>query len=138
MTTQQARIRAKDVMGTDIYYIDGMASAHEAAELMREKQTTTLIVEKRNEDDAWGMVVSQDMVRGVVVANRNADEVHVYEIMSKPLVTVPADMDVRYVAMLMDKMGVGRMPVIENGELSGVITKADLIMCSQLFEKWDP
>ncbi len=134
MATQHAVcIRARDVIGSDIYYIDGMASAHEAAELMREKKTTTLIVEKRNEDDVWGMVVSQDMIRGVVVANRNADEVHVYEIMTKPLVTVPADMDVRYVARLMHKVGVRRMPVIENGELLGVVTEADLIQRSQLF-----
>lgn len=134
MATQHAAgIKVRDVIGSDIYFIDGMASVHEAAERMREKQTTTLIVEKRNEDDVWGMVVPQDMVKGVIVADRSADKVHVYEIMTKPLVTVPADMDVRYVARLMHKVGVKRMPVVENGELLGIVTETDLVLQSQLF-----
>lgn len=126
-------VRARDIMDVNVSYIDGVASVKEAAQLMREQKTTTLIVKKRNVDDAWGMVVSIDMVRGVTIADKKADDVHVYEIMSKPLITVPADMDIRYVARLMNRVGVRRAPVIDCDELVGIVTQAVLVMKSNLF-----
>ncbi len=126
-------VRARDIMSTTIHYIDGMASIKEAAQLMRKEKTTTLIVKMRNDDDAWGMVASLDMIRGVTIAEKKAENVHVYEVMSKPLVTVPAGMDIRYVARLMNRVGVRRAPVEDCGELVGIVTQADLVMKGNLF-----
>lgn len=126
-------VRARDIMSKPIHYIDGMASLKEAAELMRQEQTTTLIVEKRSVDDAWAMLVSLDLVRAVVLTGKKAETVHVYEAMSKPLITVPSDMDIRYVAGLMTRVGIRRMPVEDCGELVGLITEADLVLKSNLF-----
>ncbi len=126
-------VRARDIMDKNIHYIDGVASVKEAAQLMKEEKTTTLIVEKRNVDDAWGMVVLVDMIRGVTIADKRAEDVNVYEIMSKPLITVPGDMDIRYVARLMNRVGVYRAPVIECDELVGIITQAALVMNGNLF-----
>ncbi len=120
-------------MSTIINYIDGMATVKEAAQQMRDKGTTTLIVEKRNVDDAWAMVTSLDMISGVTIAEKKATEVHVYEIMSKPIVTVPADMDIRYVAKLLNRVGVRRAPVEDCGDLVGLVTQADLVMKGELF-----
>jgi signal-transduction protein with cAMP-binding, CBS, and nucleotidyltransferase domain len=75
--------------------IDGMATAKEAAAKMREQHVNDLLVEKRNPDDAWGIIVVQDLIRGVILPGRSSEEVNVYEIMTKPVITVPADMDVR-------------------------------------------
>lgn len=126
-------VRARDVMNEKIHFIDGMASVKEAAEVMRKENTTTLIVQKRSVDDAWGMVCSQDMIKGVTIADKKPEIVHVYEIMSKPIVTVPADMDIRYVARLMHRIGIRRAPVEDRGDLVGLITQADLILRSNLF-----
>lgn len=126
-------VRAQDIMNTSIHYIDGIATVKEAAVLMRKENVTTLIVEKRNVDDAWGMVVSQDLIRGVIIANTLPEVVHVYEIMSKPLITVTSDMDIRYVARLMNRVGIRRAPVEDCGELVGIISQADLILKSNLF-----
>ena len=125
---------AKDVMNKDIFYIDGMASVKDAAEQMRRENTTTLIVKKRNDADAWGMVTSLDMIRGVTIADKKAVDINIYEIMSKPLITVPSDMDIRYVAKLMNRVGIRRAPVEDCGELVGIVTQADLVMKSKLFE----
>lgn len=134
MTLSGAEVcTARDIMNTTIHFIDGMATVKEAAEQMRKGQTTTLIVKKRNDADAWGMVASLDMIRGVTIADKKADDVHVYEIMSKPLITVPADMDIRYVARLMNRVGVRRAPVEDCDKLVGIVTQADLIMKSNLF-----
>lgn len=126
-------IRAKDVMDTTIYYIDGVATLAEAAAVMRKENTTALIVEKRSADDAWGLIVAQDIIRAEVLSAKKPGSMNVYEIMSKPVVTVPADMDLRYVARLMIRFGIRRTPVEEGGELIGMVGQEDLLMKCSLF-----
>lgn len=126
-------IKAKDVARKGIVTIDGMATAREAAAVMRKEQTEYLLIEKRHPDDAWGIVVVQDFVEGVVVPGRSPEEVNLYEIMSKPVITVPADMDIRYVARLLIRAGTRRAPVEENGELIGMVSLTSLILENELF-----
>jgi len=126
-------IRARDIMKTSISYIDGIATVKEAAALMGKEKTTTLVVQKRNIDDAWGLVVVQDMIRGVIIADKRSEDVHVYEIMSKPVVTVPSDMDIRYVARLMNRVGIRRVPVEDCGQLVGIVSEDDIMLHSGLF-----
>lgn len=126
-------IKAKDVVQEGVVTIDGMATAQEAAAVMRAEKTRYLLVKKRHDDDAWGMVVIQDFIKGVLVAGRSPGEVNVYEIMTKPVITVPADMDIRYVARLLFRAGIRRAPVEENGELIGMISLSSLILENEIF-----
>jgi len=59
--------------------------------------------------------------------------VNVYEIMTKPVITVPADMDIRYVARLIFRAGIRRAPVEEHGEIIGMISLSSLILDNELF-----
>ena len=126
-------VRARDVMHKGVTSIDGMATAKEAAAKMREHRVNELLVEKRHPDDAWGIIVVQDLIRGVILPGRSSDEVNVYEIMTKPVITVPADMDVRYVARLLYRAGIRRAPVEEGGKLVGMISLTFLILDNVLF-----
>ena len=126
-------IRARDVMTKEVVTIDGMATAKEAAAKMRAEKVYALLVSKRHENDAWGIVVVQDFITGVLVAGRSPAEVNVYEIMTKPLITVPADMDIRYVARLIHRAGIRRAPVEANGEIIGMISLTSLILDNDLF-----
>ena len=131
--TVSSPVRARDVMNTDIHFIDGMATAAEAALKMKNEHTTTLIVEKRHDDDAWAVVVSRDIIKGVLIDDRRSERVHIYEIMSKPVVTVPPDMDIRYVARLMARIGVRRVPVEDGGKIMGIVSQSDLILKGNMF-----
>lgn len=126
-------IRVKDVVKKGIVTIDGMATASEAAALMRKEQVRYLLVDKRHDADEWGMVVVQDFIKGVLVAGRSPHEVNIYEIMTKPVITVPSRMDIRYVARLLFRAGIRRAPVEENGELLGMISLSSLILENELF-----
>ena len=128
-----AIIRARDVMHKGMLVIDGMATAKEAAAQMRSQKTRCLLVQKRHVDDAWGIVVVQDLIKGVIIAGRSPSEVHVYEIMSKPVITVPADMDIRYVARLIYRAGIRRAPVEDGGEIIGMISLSSLILENEFF-----
>jgi CBS domain-containing protein len=105
-----------------------MASARETAAKMRSSKSFELLVDRRNDDDAWGIVTVMDLVKSVIVPGRDADKVFVYEIMTKPVVTVPAQMDIRYVIRLMQRIGVRRAPVEDKGVLVGMITLASLVL----------
>lgn len=126
-------VRARDVMHKGIVSIDGMATAKEAAARMRSEKVSCLLVDKRHPDDAWGILVVQDFIKGVIIPGRSPSEVNVYEIMTKPVITVPADMDIRYVARLIHRAGIRRAPVEEKGEIVGVISLSSLILDNELF-----
>jgi CBS domain-containing protein len=115
-------------MHKEILSVDGMTTAKEAAAKMRSSQAAELLVSKRNEDDAWGIITVMDLVKGVVVPGRDAEDVFVYEIMTKPVVTIPAQMDIRYAIRLMQRIGVRRAPVEDKGDIVGMITLFSLIL----------
>ncbi len=126
-------IRARDVMHKGVIYIDGMATAREAAAKMRSEKVSSLLVKKRHADDAWGIVVIHDFIKEVVVPGRSPAEVHVYEIMTKPVITVPTDMDIRYVARLISRAGIRRAPVKDGEEIVGMIALSSLILDNEFF-----
>ena len=119
--------RVRDVMQKEVLCIDGMATSKEAAELMRCHGVSELLVEKRNSDDAWAISI-MDLVKKVIVPDRNAKDVCVYEIMTKPIITVPADMDIRYAIRLIHQIGIHRAPVEHMGEIVGMVTLDSLIL----------
>ncbi len=121
-------IRARDVMRSGIVSIDGMATAKEAAAKMRSESISSLLVDKRHDDDAWGILAVQDLIRGVIIPRRSSADVNVYEIMTKPVITVPADMDIRYVARFIFQAGLERAPVDDGGELIGMVSLSSIIL----------
>lgn len=120
--------RVRDVMQKEVLSIDGMASAMKAAAKMRSSQATELLVAKRNDDDAWGIITILDLVKSVIVPGRDAENVFVYEIMTKPVITVPAQMDIRYAIRLMQRISIRRAPVEDKGEIVGMITLSRLVL----------
>ena len=121
-------IRVRDVMQKEVLSIDGMASAKEATTMMRESNVSELLVAKRNDDDAWGIVTIMDLIKNVIIPDRDAKNVFIYEIMTKPIITVPAQMDIRYAIRLMKRVGIRRAPVEHMGEIVGMITLSGLIL----------
>lgn len=132
-TDKKPIVRAKDVMQKIIVSIDGMATAKEAVAKMKSEKVFCLLVKKRHPDDAWGIVVVQDLVKGVIIAGRSPEDVHVYELMTKPVITVPSDMDIRYVSRLIYRAGIRRAPVEKNGDIVGLVSLSSLVLDNDLF-----
>ena len=124
---------AKDVMSKKVILIDGMATAKEAVEIMRKEKVGALIVKKRNQQDAFGIVNIHDFIKGVILQDKTSEEVNVFEIMTKPVISVPANMDAKYVASLLTNVGIRMAPVEENGKYIGMISLSDLILENLLF-----
>ena len=107
--------------------IDGVATVHEALALMRENDVHSLVVDRRRPGDEYGMVVVSDIANKVIAHNRAPDRVNVYEIMSKPVLTVSADMEIKYAIRLLGRFGLSRGVVVDGGEAVGFVTLTDMV-----------
>lgn len=120
--------KAKDAMTGKVVFVDGLTSAKEAILLMRAEKTDALIVKKRDEHDEYGILVLSDLIKGVIIPDKKFKDVSVYELMTKPAISVPATMNIRYVPRLLMNIGIKIAPVEENGEFIGMISLNDTII----------
>lgn len=121
-------VRVRDVMKTELDIVDGMLTVTEALKSMKYPDTRTLIVDKRHENDEYGVVMFRDMAKQVLARDHSPNRVNIYEIMTKPLVSVHPDMDVRYCTRLFDRFGLSRAPVIEDQKIIGLVSYTDIVL----------
>ena len=118
--------KAADVMKKNVVYIDGNESVADAIRLMREKRVSSLVVNRRGQEDAWGMITRKDVVNKIVDPGEDPQEVKVFEIMSKPLIMVSPGLALKYCARLMNYAGVRRATVFDGKEIVGILSNTDI------------
>jgi len=127
--TEQSYIKVEDVMSTTIATIDATATVQEAVAKMRDTGVSSLVVERRDASDEYGLVVVSDIAKRVIAENRAAERVNVYEIMSKPVLAVPKDMNIRYAVRLLVQFGLSRGLVVDERRAPvGIVTLRDLVL----------
>ena len=118
----------RDCMRTEVTEVDGRLDVLTALKTMKKIGATSLIVKRRDENDEYGMVLFSDIAKEVIAKNRAPERVNVYEIMSKPIVTVRPDMEIRYCARLFENFGISHAPVVENDEIVGMVSYYLLVL----------
>jgi CBS domain-containing protein len=108
--------------------VDSMATIEQALDSMQYPDNKCLIVEKRHEDDEFGLLLISDVARKVLAQDRPPDRVNVYEVMQKPIIFVDSAMDIRYCARLLERFDLTRTPVIDNGEVVGIVSFTLLVL----------
>ncbi len=120
-------IRVRDVMQTEFDFVDGMMTIRDAINSMQHPENKCLIVKKRNEDDEYGILLISDIVRKVLARDRAPERTNVYEVMQKPVIAVDPGMDVRYCARLLEQFNLTRTPVIDQGNVVGLVSFTELV-----------
>lgn len=121
-------VRVSDVMKKQFDMVDGLTSVSEAMRKMKHVETKCVLVDKRHDDDAFGMVLISDVAREVLAKDRAPERVNIYEIMTKPVLTVSPDMDIRYCARLFEQFGLSRAPVEQGGKIIGIVSLTDMVL----------
>ncbi len=122
-------VRVGDLMIVELHSIEGLATVAEAISLMRQHNVNSLSVNRRDDNDEVGLVLVSDIAGKVIAQNRAPERVNVYEIMSKPVLTLPPDMLVRYAIRLLVRFEVSRAIVVDNDRNPlGLVTLRDLVM----------
>jgi predicted transcriptional regulator len=120
--------RVRDVMKTNFDLVDGRITVMEALKRMKHIDTKLLIVDKRHDDDEYGMLLISDVAKEVLGMDRSPERINVYEIMSKPVLSIDPGMDIRYCARYFEQFGLTRAPVVDNGKVVGIVSYTDLVM----------
>lgn len=121
-------IRVRDIMKTDFGTIDGIATVQDALNKMKTLKTSVLIVNKRHDDDEYAMINCGDIARHVLAKDKAPERVNVYEIMTKPVISVHPDMDIRYCSRLFANYNLVRAPVVENKKVIGIVSPNSLVL----------
>jgi len=121
-------VRVREVMKKGVDIVDGMLTVSEALRGMKYPETRTLIINKRHADDEYGVVMFRDVAKSVLGPDLSPERVNLYEIMSKPVMSVDPEMDVRYCIKLFDRFGLSRAPVIEEGNIIGLVSYTDIVL----------
>jgi CBS domain-containing protein len=128
-TNLPAYVKIGDVMTGSVQTIGRMDTIKTAVQMMRESNVSSLAVERRDEQDEYGLLVVSDIARDVVGKNRSPDRVNVYEVMSKPVLSLSKDMDVKYAVRLLVKFKLSRALVMNAArEPIGIVTLRDMVL----------
>lgn len=127
-------MKASEIMTKDVVTIRGSATVAEAIELMKIRGYHTLVVERRHEQDAYGILTESDIVGKVAAFGKDPKRMRVYEIMTKPCISINPDLGVEYVARLFINTGIHSAPVIQ-GKLLGLVTMSDILHKSDFVEQ---
>ena len=107
--------------------ISPMATVREAIKLMKERKVRSIIVNKRVDAGAYGLVTFKNILQSIVAEDGDIDLLNVYDIAATPAFSVSAKLDVKYAARMMVQNSIKRLLVIDNNELQGILTMTDII-----------
>jgi signal-transduction protein with cAMP-binding, CBS, and nucleotidyltransferase domain len=134
--SQRKIVRVRDVMSPNFDVVDGAMTIKDALVSMKHPENKCFIVEKRHEDDEFGLLLVSDVARKVLAEDRAANRVNVYEIMQKPIIFVDPGMDIRYCARLLERFEITRTPVIEDNQVVGIMSFTELVM-GGMRDRWE-
>ncbi len=121
-------IRVRDVMKSNFDIVERTATVEEVLRRMEYLDTKCIVVNKRDQDDEYGILLISDIARKVLAHDHAPERVNVYEVMTKPVINVRPDMNIKYCARLFDRFNLSRAPVIEDGQIIGIVSLTDLIL----------
>ncbi|ANB01247.1 CBS domain-containing protein [Ectothiorhodospira sp. BSL-9] len=117
----------KDLMVKNVATISPLATIREAMQEMKRHRVKSLVVNKQHSHDAYGIITYTTILRTIVAEEGDIDLINVYDVCSKPVITVPAEMEVKHVARLMVLQRIRRIVVLNNNELAGLVTMNDIV-----------
>ncbi|MCK4415975.1 MAG: CBS domain-containing protein [Thermoplasmatales archaeon] len=123
----------KEAMKSNPVIVKHTITVLEAAKLMREKKIgNVIVVEKKH---PIGILTESDILKKIVAEGKNANEILVEEVMSTPIIVADPYIPVEEAMKTMGKCNIRRLPVVENGELIGIITHKDISRISPVLNE---
>ncbi|MFQ5450484.1 MAG: CBS domain-containing protein [Nitrospinaceae bacterium] len=112
----------RDVMMPNFKKIDGVTKVSEALKMMKHENINAVLIQPRSEADVFGILTLRDIARKVIAARRKLHEAHVYEIMSKPVLSIPSNMPIPYAARHLANFKVSHAMVLEDNRVIGLVS----------------
>ena len=117
-------MKVRDVMTSDVVTAMPETTLEEIAMMMKTEDTGAIPVV--DEGELVGIVTDRDIVLRCVAEGRDPSEVSAEEILSEEVEVVDRDTEVTEALDIMGRRQVRRLPVVEKGELVGMVSLGDL------------
>lgn len=117
-------LKVEDIMVEDVITVDSDVPVMEAVKLMNENEIGCLVVTRRGKN--VGIITERDLLKRIIAKLRDPTKTKVRQIMTKPLIMVDPDMDLEDATKLMFKRNIKKLPVIEGGNLVGLVSLTDI------------
>ena len=114
----------KDIMTRSVVSIDPSESVEIAARTMARYNLGALPVCKGGK--LCGLLTDRDIVTRCLAANRQPANTQVRQVMTEQVTAVSPDMQTGVAAHLMGRLQVRRLPVVEQGNLCGMVSLGDM------------
>ena len=114
-----------DSKGWQVWSVAAGATVFEALRLMAQKDVGALLV--LDEGAVIGLISERDYARKVILEGRASRDTPVTDIMSRAVLQVPPEQSVADCMAIMTAKKVRHLPVMDNGELVGIISIGDLV-----------
>jgi len=135
MSKEYSRKPVEEMMMTEVVTTEPTATLREAMVRMRSHNIKSLVVKKRSAGDAWGIVTYTTLLRTIIEEEGDVDLINVYDVASKPALTIPGQLEVRHAVSLMLRFDIKRLVVTRDNELAGILTMHDVV--AAILEKID-
>lgn len=117
----------KDVMIRETINVSAFASLRDALSLMKKHKVKSLVVDKQNDHDAYGLITYTNILKAVIAEEGDIDLLNVYDACAKPVISVGEHLGIRYAASLMSQHRVKRLLVLQDNELVGFVVMDDIM-----------
>lgn len=120
-------LKVRDVIIRDVVTIDATAPLMDGLELMMKRSVKSLVIPPRHEGDAFGILTFTDIARKVIASDERLEMLNIFDVMTKPCITVPESLEIRYAAKMMTTLGLSRLIVTDGDKLQGIVSLTDLV-----------
>ena len=123
-------MKLKDIMTKDVVTITKGSLITEAANLMKKKDISCLVVTCG--DTIEGIVTERDVLRKIIASQKMLHQIEVHDIMSAPVITIDDDSDIFDALDILRKKHIRRIvAVTRNKKMTGIVTESDFMKLLQ-------
>ncbi|ELY45430.1 CBS domain-containing protein [Natronorubrum tibetense] len=115
-----------DIARQTVVTVEPEATLSDIVQTMRTKRVGSVIVVA--EGEPIGLVSDRDLAFEVLEGDGATNSTPVSEIVSGDLLTVAADAGIYDLLEKMSRKGVRRVPVVEDGDLVGIVSLSDIVV----------
>lgn len=125
VTTMKTICQILESKGRDIWSISPRASVYEAIERMAEKGVGALLV--MDVGTLSGIISERDYARKVILKGKASKKIPVSEVMTRKVIVGSERETVEGAMELMTEHRIRHLPIVESGEVTGVVSIGDLV-----------
>lgn len=121
-------VKVSDVMQTSVHKVNGLASVKDALAIMNKHSVSSLVIDRRDDDDEFGVITVHGIASNVVAKDKSTERTSVYEVMTKPALTLDCEMNTKYAIRLLARFSQNRALITRGKDLLGIVTQRDLVL----------